>query len=249
LLDVLKGCAEDDVIPPGGEVSVELRGLATEDDDEATSISVEVFAEALEQPRIRLKLGTVAPAFGESTSYEISLTRADGTPVLGGRTLKLYWSVDGKEWQYKPTWTDDGSVSGIVKPLQKVYYRAVFWGDSEYAMAQTEPVVVQPKTEVTAPSLPEVVSEDVLIRGGGLVKPDHAAGSRDVQLRCYRYESGTWVLRKTVWTFAFAYPGAYARYSAGFALPSKGRWKVIAYHPADKQTRADMSASEFVTVR
>jgi uncharacterized protein YkwD len=96
------------------------------------------------------------------------------------------------------------------------------------------------------------VVRPVLVRGRkysvqGFLKPRHAAGSLAVKLRCYRRESGHWTLRKTVRAKVHDY-STYSRYSAKFALPSSGKWRLRASHACDEH-RAGSSAYRNVTVR
>lgn len=246
---------DGETLAPGATASLLVDGLAAEDIDPATSVFPDFAADAVEQPRIALALSTKAPVYGAAVNYKIALRHADGSLVTGGRTLKLYWTVDGKEWSYIPSSTESGVVYGQFKPLRRTYVKAVFWGDDRYGMAKSAVFMVEPLTEVTVPNIaPERVTRKVAFGVRGLLKPDHSVGSHDVKLLCYRYErkaggGSTWVLRKTAPTTASAYTGPWTRYSARLSLPNAGRWRVRAYHPADARTRADYSGYDYLTVK
>lgn len=249
LLDSLTACVDDEPLSPGATATVEVRGLARSDEDTTTSIFTEVFAEALEQTFISVKFSSVAPTYGESVSFTMRLTHADGTPVLGSRTLKLYWD-DGEGEGYQKFSTSTGVVTGVVRPLEKVFYTPVFWGDHRYATAIGEQVVVQPRTVVTTPRIePTAVDAGSAFSAGGFIKPDHAAGSREIKVLCYRYENGEWVKRKIVTATVSAYAGPTAKYGARVSLPYRGKWRLRAYHPADAKTRADVSGYDYLTVK
>lgn len=249
LLDSLSACIGNEGLLPGESRAYEVRGLAEEDADPATSIFTDVSAEAAEQTFISVKFGTVAPKYGDSVPFTLTLKHADGTPVLGWRTLKLYWD-DGEGSGYQALNTETGVATGFVRPLEKVVYKPVFWGDSRYATAIGPEIVVQPQTEVTIPLIgATTVRKGVTVGAVGLIKPDHAAGSHQVKVQCYRYENGNWVLRKTVASTTYANPGPSAKYVAKFSLPYAGRWRVRGYHPADSHTRSDVSGYDYVTVK
>jgi hypothetical protein len=170
--------------------------------------------------------------------------------VIGERTVKLYWSSDGKEWRYKHLSAVNGIARGTVRPLEKVTYKAVFWGDSEYAEAHSHTVEVYPVTAVTTPAVaPTTVKAGAAFSASGFITPDHSAGNREVRVQCFRLENGEWVLRKTVWATCSAYPGPKARYGARVSLSQRGRWRLRALHPADDQTRRDVSAHDYLTVK
>ncbi len=250
LLDTLSGRGDQKVLAPGETLTLEVRGEAAEDADAATSIATELRAQALEAPSMLLRFSTLSPNYGSSVQFSMRLTDSKGLPVLGERTLKLYSSTDGENWKYTPYATVNGVMYGTVKPLQRVYYKAVFWSDGTYASAFSPITVVQPTTEVTTPKIvPTSIGRGRPFRASGFILPDHAAGMRQVKLLCYHREGGAWVLRRTVYTTTGAYPGPRATYAATVSLPKAGRWAIRSYHPADSRTRADVSSSDYITVR
>ena len=104
-----------------------------------------------------------------------------------------------------------------------------------------------PAATVTTP-----VARSAFVRGRtysvhGFLKPRHVAGSLAVKLRCYRRESGHWVLRNTVRAKVSDY-STYSRYAVSLALSSSGTWRLRASHTCAEH-RAGLSAYRYVTVR
>jgi hypothetical protein len=80
------------------------------------------------------------------------------------------------------------------------------------------------------------------------VAPAHAVGTTLVTLRFYRYESGHYVLRKTITAKAVSASAGSATYSARTYLTSRGRWRVRATH-ADALHLTSRSAYRYLTVK
>jgi len=225
-----------------------MRGLAASDEEPETTLLPSVAGQALEVPRIALSLGDTSPAYGEESTFTITLSRQDGSPVLGERTVKLYYSSNGEDWSYKRYCAVDGVAKGTIRPLGLKYYKAVFWSDGEYASAIGEPIEAQPTTYLTKPGIaPKKVSSGQEFYVRGYVRPDHKAGSREIGLQCFRKEGDDWVLRKTVWTRCYDYTTTTAKYGSRVSL-GKGYWKIRAYHPEDLQTRHRVTSYDYITV-
>lgn len=250
LLSALEGELCGKVLAPGASATVVLKACAPEDADPLTAVKTEVFAQAAEQPSIALSFGDRSPAFGERVPFTISLKDSAGQPLSGERTVKLYWSTDGCNWRYTYFTAKAGIAKGSVEPQNKTFYKAVFWGDHQYAQAHSAKQFIYPATQVTTPEVaPTSVTKGATFSAVGYITPDHAAGSREIKVQCYRYEGGRWVLRKTVAATTSAYPGAKAKYRASVSLSATGRWRLRALHPADEQTQRDTSGVDYVTVR
>jgi hypothetical protein len=87
--------------------------------------------------------------------------------------------------------------------------------------------------------------------GGGYLKPRHAAGTHAVAPRCYRYQSGRWVLSKSVKVMVSNYAN-YARTTrstrARLSLPCPGKWRIRGYH-SESGHPAGYDAHDYITVR
>ena len=83
----------------------------------------------------------------------------------------------------------------------------------------------------------------------GTLSPRHPAGAHSVELRLYRWNGSRWVLRRTVLTTnRDGVTADVTRWAATFALAKTGRWKLVAYAPADADHAATTSRPAFVTV-
>jgi hypothetical protein len=63
----------------------------------------------------------------------------------------------------------------------------------------------------------------------GYLKPVHTAGTVGVTLKCYRYESGKYVLRYSYNAKLTNYSW-YSKYTGSVRLPLAGTWRIYAYH-------------------
>jgi hypothetical protein len=105
-----------------------------------------------------------------------------------------------------------------------------------------------PKPVLGAPRVPKRVAAGARLTVMGTLAPQHPAGAGSVEIRCYRYDGASWVYRKTRLATNKDYGGV-TRYEAQFGLGSRGRWRLVAYAPADAEHAAVTSASSHVTVR
>jgi hypothetical protein len=83
-------------------------------------------------------------------------------------------------------------------------------------------------TQVGRPWSPYIVWRNSRFLVFGSLGFRHPAGKPAVTMRCYRFEAGQWVLKKS---FAVKAPrGRRVRYAGYISLPERGRWKLIAEH-------------------
>ena len=175
--------------------------------------------------------------------------RADGAPLVGKQVV-LESSPGGGVWSFvRNIDSTDGSYNVLAAAhlRQKTMYRLRFAGDAGHASSQSAPVTATPHVLLGKPSAPLRVRHAVAFTSTGTLRPRHPAGQRSVRILCYKLRSGTWVLRKTVNAANLNY-STYSKYRARFALPSAGRWRLRAYHPADARHAATKSAYRYVTV-
>jgi hypothetical protein len=70
-----------------------------------------------------------------------------------------------------------------------------------------------------------------------------------VKIKCYRKSaSGSWVVKKSVWTRDFTYR-TYTRYKRTLTLPSAGRWKLRAVYPSTQKYAEMRSGWRYVTAK
>jgi len=129
------------------------------------------------------------------------------------------------------------------------YFRAVFGGGPGYASSETLGKSMTPKTWLSPVSASSTMYRNRAYTVTGTMKPRHTAGTYAAEVQAYRYESGTWVLRKTVWAKA-SNLYSYSKLTASISLPSAGRWKLRFRHKADALNALNYSTVwEYVTVK
>ena len=69
-----------------------------------------------------------------------------------------------------------------------------------------------------------------------------------MEIRSYRYSGSAWVLRRTLLATNRDFEGI-TKYVTTFGLGKTGRWKLVAYAPADADHAAVTSKPAYVTVR
>ena len=176
-----------------------------------------------------------------------------------GMPVQLQWSADAKAWRnagVPAITTAGGAFVFSVAPKVRTYYRVRFGtrvvGGVGYAGSSSATIRLLPRVYLTTPQAPAAVAMGRVFSATALLKPHHSVGSHPVQLRCYRYESGAWVLRKIVKlrasNFSARFP-AYSKVSGSVVLPLRGSWRLIAYHPVDALNAATTSSWRSLTVR
>jgi len=81
----------------------------------------------------------------------------------------------------------------------------------------------------------------------GDLKPRHAAGSRAVVLKAYRYENGKWVYRASG-KATLSNKLGFSSYQGSVGVYSAGRWRVRAYHK-DAGHAATYSGYAYLSVK
>jgi len=109
-------------------------------------------------------------------------------------------------------------------------------------------VTVTPKVKLGKPAAPSTVRRGIRFTAYGSLVPRAPASSHTVRIRCYRRQSGVWVLVKTVVATNRDH-ATYSRYSAGFTLPARGNWKLTAYAAATSRYAATTTGAQFLTVK
>ncbi len=154
-------------------------------------------------------------------------------------------------WLTRATLTTDdtGSVSWSDTPTRTRYYRLVYEGKAQwYGGVTSANVKCKPRVYLTAPRAPGEVLRGQKFRATGLLKPRHTPGTYPVKIRCYRRIDGQWVLKRVFDARATDYDSTTTRYTARFALPSRGLWLLRAWHPVDKYNAGTLSTGTRVRV-
>jgi len=186
-------------------------------------------------------------AYGGTASLTAKLLDVDEHAHEGN--IRFYVSPNGTTWKYfKTVTTRYGIATLTVKPGSKTYYRARFLGDASFLAApETPTVVVTPKVYLTAPSVPSSMVCNKAYLVSGYLKPRHASGVYYVRLEAQRYESGTWVTKRTVKAKNANY-STYTKYVGSLALNLPGKWRVRAYAPADTLHALTYTGFKYVSV-
>jgi hypothetical protein len=177
------------------------------------------------------------PAYAGSAI--ITLTAAD----LGGSGVDhTYYVLDGGS-------RVEGTLvaTSAVGPHELVFWSVDRAGNVETA-TRLDFSVTLPKATVSTPSAPSGVHSRAGFTVTGTVAPRHSSGTYLVTLYFYRYQSGHYVLRKTVRAKRYSYSSSKSKYAARVSLSSRGRWRIRALH-ADATHAASWSGYRYVTVR
>jgi len=176
---------------------------------------------------------------------------------LSGKTVSIQQYTSGA-WKTiaKVTASDRGRWSYTANPTKKTTYRAQFAGDSTCLGQTSGTRVVLPKLHYSsAPKFSTYAhSYGKSYTVWGYVKPKHASGSVQVKVKAYRktkQSDGTYkyVYKKTYYSKISNPSGSsYSKYKGSVNLPSKGKWRLRAYHAADSTNASSYSSYRYVTV-
>jgi hypothetical protein len=222
-IDTLDACAPDS-IGPGETAEVTFTGMS-EWDGTATP-DVRVFA--LEHPTITLSADTLAPYYGSPITFQINLKHSDGTPATGDRTLKIYWSSDGDNWDsYEHYPSTTGSATGQLVPSAPTYYKAVYWGGDDLGWTESAVLFARPRVAITTPYAPPVVRSRKYFSVSGRLSAGLGSLGKPVTLRVDRKSGSRWVnkVKTTV------KPDLAGRYKKAVRLSTTGTYRIRAYRP------------------
>lgn len=196
---------------------------------------------------LSLAPGKTVVAYGGAATLSGTLT-AGGAPLLA-TSIDIESSTDGTTFTPLQTLPAPlGSLSLLVTPIDKTWYRLHYAGDALHADSYSLIVVVTPRVFLSRPAAPGAARKGATFHVGGSLKPRHDAGAISVTIRCYRWIGGHWRLKKSVAALNVDY-STYTRYSVRLSLPAAGRWQIRAYAHADTGHAATTSRARTVTVR
>ncbi|MBI5230861.1 MAG: hypothetical protein HY876_01725 [Coriobacteriales bacterium] len=125
-----------------------------------------------------------------------------------------------------------------------VYYIAV---DGYQSESGTVKLAWANKAKLSTPKSLTRVRRNAGFTVSGTITPRHRAGSKPVKLQFFRFSAGKWFLKKTVYV-KVAGTASYSRYAKRVSLPTRGAWRVRAYH-ADGSHATSISPYRKITVR
>jgi hypothetical protein len=172
-------------------------------------------------------------AYGGSTTIRGTLIGPLG-PVANQK-LEI-WSrsyVSGSKWKKSTalrTTLADGSVSWTVKPKVRTYYQIRYPGADGYSASTATARLISPKVSLTAPRNGSAVKRGRVYTWYGYLKPKHTTGSSVARLQFQRKVGGVYKPYKTLTAKGYYTSSSTTRYSLRTSLPTKGMWRVRAYH-------------------
>lgn len=197
-------------------------------------------------------MSTSSGTIGYAASKVLSGTLASATPV-SGKKVWLQASPDGQKWSSTglTSMTDSkGRFTFTVRPSAKTYYRVHFYGNLDYRPCFGPRVMVYPRVYLTKGNAPKTMYAGSAKKVTGYLKPRHASGSTRVQIKLYKYSSakGKYVYKSHVHAKLANY-STYSKWVKYIKFPSKGKWRIRAYMPADSKHAATYSSWDYVTVK
>jgi hypothetical protein len=146
--------------------------------------------------------------------------------------------------------SSSGDFTCTVEPTEKASYRASYdGGTTAYLSCVSTAGDVLPKVYLTRPSFGRTtLAYGKTFSARGYLKPLHAARTYPVKVYAYRYQGGRYVYKRTFRAKASDY-STFTRYTASIKLPSRGRWRLRAYHPADNKNAETYSSYRYVRVK
>ena len=179
-----------------------------------------------------------------------TLRTSDGEPIPE-RDVRLESSTDGDTWEETDTMaTDsDGVVEFNVAPEGSVSYRAVFEGDDNYDLAESNQVDLMQRVALTQPAVPagtRYINRAFTV--SGYLSPQHTVGAVSVRIYTWRYVSGRWVAG-TTFSMRNANSGSRTRYAGAVTLRARGSWRMQAVYSGNSNYARTSSSYRTLTVR
>ncbi len=216
------GCAPS-MLAPGQSARIEFHAKAPT----SGSPVPDVFVEARERPTITLKANTLSPYYGSAITFTLALKDSSGQPIVGWRTLKLFYSADKKCWNYVPQQTETGTAIVKFAPDKPLYFKALYWGDDQYGMTESAVVRATPKIVAATPQAPSRVNHYSKFKVSGRTTGGAKSAGKPVYIRMYRYSRARhrWIYKGYVKTAA----DSAGRYSRTLRISKHGSWKLRTY--------------------
>ncbi len=207
-------------------------------------------------PTATIKTSATTVAYGQPATISGSIVGTDSVDTAG-LPVELWGSPDPTSYEYlrvaTSVTTTGGAYSFAARPSSRTTYIVrSSAAPAGYSFAQTGRVTVKPKTYLTTPSAPSTVYHNKAFTAFGYLKPKHTKGAKTVKIAAYRYESGKWVLRKTVYATNYDYTlngSTYTKYIASVSLPYAGKWKLLSSTADDGAHAYTLSGTRYVTAK
>ncbi len=195
---------------------------------------------------------TSVPAYGGSAVLRASLKDTDGTALDGQTIVFDRWSGSGWVPVGSAVTGSDGRASKRVSGLKtKVSYRARFTTASPYAGSSSTTVTVRPKVRLVRTTSWKTRYRNRTYYAKGYIQPRHLTSDANrVKIRAYKKRSdGRYHYVRSFTARYVYYSSTKTGYKARVKFTSRGRWKLVAYHPADAKNAASSGTADYVRVR
>jgi hypothetical protein len=176
--------------------------------------------------------------WGTQTVVTGTLMDTSTITALGGLWLRVEWSATGSpsSWTLFSNVTTEteaqyatGQYAQVVQPRRLTYYRFVFPGNSAYAAAVSNTVVVRVRPDLGRPVVPKAAKVGKRVKVWGWLRPQFPAGEKTVKVRAYRYKGrGRWVVAKRL-RATNVDSGEYTRYKLATRFTKRGKYRFRAF--------------------
>ena len=223
--------------------------------------NIEIYTVKLDEPTSTVLTGTSGT---RTTTYNTATTiYADlksGTTPVSGKSLLLEYSANGTSgWKRVATTITQpaaGRYQASVKRTSVGFYRFRFEGGLRYLPATGPVVRVYPKVRLTRSTSWTTLYLNKTYYSLGYVEPRHYSTSGKVVLRAYKRRSNGTYAALTSPTKTFGWGSTYTYYSSTktkyrvpVKLPSRGYWKLVAYHAGDSANAGTYGSPDYVVVK
>ncbi len=222
----------------------------------------DLYAMTIPQPTLSVSAPSTV-GYGQMTKVTGYLKSWNGTP-LSKRQIDVQY-VAHKDLYSAKSWIWDHADANLGTPGTQIattnsagrftayvprqntrfYVRAWFAGDPDTFMRVSAQRTVMPKASLSRPSGKSTVSRNKYYTYYGYLKPKHTAGTQRVWIKCYRYSSGKYRLRKTYTTTLSDY-SSYTKYLKKVKLYPAGKWRIRAYYKTTFNNAATYSSYRYV---
>ncbi len=194
-----------------------------------------------------------APAISDYSKALVNgVLEAGDETAIAGAVVVLEYSYDNfatTAGSVTETTNASGEFSHTFAPKRLTYYRASWEGDATHAASNKETRAVLPKVYLTRPSVKTTMTYGKSYTASGYLKPQHPAGSKPVRILLYKKKGGQYVLSSKHYHAKVKHYKSYSKYYVSVKLPSRGRWRLKAHHPADSLNASTKSSYRYVTVK
>lgn len=219
-------------------------------DGTAVSNAARIAVQTWSPTRAYLSVVHATPSYDGTATLKATIKTRKGAPVSG---LGVILEIRGASGSWRRAATAVTASNGVAtlrlpgnRTARTVRVRSV-WSDT-YGAASSASVRIKPHFHLSKPSAPASVTRQRSFTVSGSLKPRARAGSKPVQMRFYRRQSGKWVLKKSMWV-KVANRATYSKYYGSVSLAAPGKWRVRAYRPATSTRAATWSRYTYIDVR